>query len=70
LERLASYDCLNQPRLDIIKVLFGRELDLGELCRFLKTKRGVTHYHLKVLVKFGLVSQKKDLKQNKAFIMY
>lgn len=64
MQRLESFDCLNAFRLNILQYLFDKELDLGEIARFTKKGRSLTHHHLTVLLKAGLITSKKSLKRN------
>jgi len=64
MQRLESFDCINTDRLAILSYLTDRELDLGEVARFVKKGRSTTFHHLKVLISTNLIAKKKSLKKN------
>ena len=61
--RLPSFDCINAFRLEILKILLDKELDIGEIIALSGKKRSKVFYALSVLSETGLVKKKDCLKK-------
>ena len=63
--RIQSFDSINKAKLAILKALWEREFDAGEICMVLNANNRAKAYgHLKTLQKLALVGSKDCLKKN------